>query len=180
MGNLPKIQKFSKTMHRLLSVLLVVIPLYYILYWACINHLPEQLITVNTHAEPLIPYKLSAIWQVVGFLASLFPMSALFYGILNLRKLFTYYGKGIIFSLEHVSLFKSIAKALLLWVLLSIVYESAKSILFSLGAGPGNRVVTVEMSSSEIMILLVGGIVWIIAWVMDEGRLLNEESELTV
>lgn len=180
MGNLPKIQKFSKTLHLLLSVLLVVIPFIDVLYWSCINHLPERLITVNVRAEPLIPYDLSAQWRVAGFLASLFPLAALLYGILNLRKLFSYYGQGRIFSLEHVSIFRNTAKALLLWVFFSILYEGVKSILFSLGAGPGNRVVTLGVSSSEVMILVVGSIVWIIAWVMDEGRLLNEECELTV
>jgi hypothetical protein len=67
-----------------------------------------------------------------------------------------------------------------LWVVLSIVYESAKSVLFSAGNPPGSRVLKVGLSSAEITTLMVGGIVLIIAWVMDEGRILTEEKELTV
>ena len=180
MDNLSKIKKFSKYIHLLLSFLLVVIPLYYILYWAFINYLPETLINVNIHSTPLIPNKLPIKLQLIGFITSLFPLSALTYGLVNIRKLFSFYKEGVIFSFEHVSFFKNTAKALLLWVVLSIVYESAKSVLFSAGNPPGSRVLKVGFSSAEITTLMVGGIVLIIAWVMDEGRILSEEKELTV
>jgi hypothetical protein len=41
-------------------------------------------------------------------------------------------------------------------------------------------VVEVGFTSSEVTTLMVGGVVWVIAWVMDEGRILTEENELTV
>ena len=180
MDNLLKIKKFSKNFHLLLSFLLVVIPLYYIMYWAFINYLPDKLITVNTPSIPLIPHKLPIGLQLIGFITSLLPLSALTYGLLNIRKLFSFYKEGAIFSFEHVSIFKNTSKALLLWVLLSIIYESVKSVLFSVGNPPGSRVVEVGLSSAEITTLMVGGIVLVIAWVMDEGRILTEEKELTI
>jgi len=180
MNNLSKIKKFSRKFHLLLSLLIVVAPLYYILYWTLINYLPTQLVTVNTPATPLIPYKLSLQWQLVGFLVSLLPLTAFIYGTLNLRKLFSFYKEGDIFSYAHVTIFKSISKALLWWVFFSMLYESAKSILFSLGAAPGNRVVEVGFTSSELTALMVGIVVLVIAWVMDEGRIMAEENELTV
>jgi hypothetical protein len=75
MDNLSKIKKFSKYIHLLLSFLLVVIPLYYILYWAFINYLPETLINVNIHSTPLIPNKLPIKLQLIGFITSLLPLS---------------------------------------------------------------------------------------------------------
>jgi hypothetical protein len=180
MDNLSKIKKFSKKFHFLLSLLIVVVPLYYILYWALINYLPEQLVTVNIPASPLVAYKLSLKWQIAGFAVSLLPLAACIYGLLNLRTLFSFYKEGIIFSYAHVSIFKSTSKALLLWVFFSMLYESAKSILFSLGAAPGNRVVEVGFSSSELTALMVGGVVLVVAWVMDEGRIMAEENKLTV
>ncbi len=180
MDNLLKIKKISKNFHLLLSFLLVVIPLYYILYWAFINYWPETFITVNTDATPLIPNKLPIKLQVLGFLACLLPLSALSFGLLNIRKLFSFYKEGAIFSLAHVALFKNTSKALILWVVFSILYESAKSIIFSVGNPPGSRVLQVGFSSAEITTLMVGAIVFVISWVMDEGRLLSEERELTV
>lgn len=180
MDNLSKIKKFSKNLHLFLSFLVVLIPLYYVSYWAFANYLPESLINVNIHSTPLIPNELPIKLQIIGFFTSLLPLSALIYVITNIRKLFSFYKEGMIFSFEHVSLFKKTAKGLVLWVILSIIYESAKSVIFSVGNPPGNRILKVGLSSAEITTLVVGGIVLIIAWVMDEGRILNEEKELTV
>jgi Protein of unknown function (DUF2975) len=180
MDNLSKIKKFSKYLSLMLSFLLAAIPLYYVSYWAFINYLPETLINVNIHPTPLIPHSLPIKLQIIGFIISLLPLSALIYGIANIRKLFSFYKEGVIFSFEHVNLFKNTAKALVLWGISSIIYESAKSVIFSAGNPPGSRVLKVGLSSAEITTLVVGGIVFMIAWVMDEGRILNEEKELTV
>jgi hypothetical protein len=180
MDNLSKIKKFSKNFHLLLSFLLGLIPLYYVLYWTFINDLPETFINVNIHPTPLIPNELPIKLQIIGFITSLLPLSALTYGLVNIRKLFSFYKEGVIFSFEHVGFFKNTAKALVLWVVFSIVYESVKSVLFSSGNPAGSRVLEVGFSSAEITALMVGGIVFVIAWVMEEGRILAEEKELTV
>ena len=180
MDNLSRITKFSKNIYLFLSFLLVVIPLYYVSYWLFINYLPESFINVNIHPTPLIPNELPIKLQIIGFFISLLPFSALIYVITNIRKLFSFYKEGMIFSFEHVSLFKQTAKALVLWAIFSIIYESAKSVIFSVGNAPGSRVLKVGLSSAEITTFVIGGIVFIIAWVMDEGRILNEEKELTV
>lgn len=180
MDNLAKIKKLSRYFYHLISFLLIAIPLYYVGYWAFINHLPAKLITVNIPSTPLIPHSLPFSLQFVGFMVSLLPLSALIYGFLNVRKLFTFYKKGVIFSFEHVIIFRNTAKALIVWVFLSMVYESVKSVLFSIGNPPGSRVIEVGFSSFEISTLLVGGIAFVVAWVMDEGRILREESELTI
>lgn len=180
MDNLSKIKNFSRNFHLLLSFLLIAIPLYYALYWTLINYIPETLINVNRQGTPLVPNELPIRLQVTGYVVSLLPLSALVYGILNIRRLFSFYSEGVIFSFDHVKIFKNTARALILWVVLSIVYESAKSVLFSAGNPPGTRVIEVGFGSAEITALLVGGIGFVIARVMDEGRILKEENQLTV
>jgi len=180
LDNLSKIKRLSKNFHLLLSIILFLVPLYYVFYWSLINHLPETLITVNTLSKPLIPHDLPVKLQFAGFFVSLLPLSALTYGLVNIRKIFSFYRQGVIFTFEHVSLFRKTAKALLFWVVFSIVYESAKNVLFTLGNPPGSRIINVGLGSAGITTLIVGGIVFLIAWVMDEGRILTEENELTV
>ncbi len=179
MDNLSKVRRISKYFHFLFSFLLAAIPLFYILYWVLINHLPDTLIAVN-HSESLIENELSIKFQVIGLLVALLPLSALIYIILNIRRLFVFYKEGILFSLDHVIIFKNTAKALLWYVLFSIIYESAKSVLFTAGNPPGSRLLEVGFSSGEFTTLMVGGIVFVIAWVMDEGRILIEENELII
>ena len=106
MDNLSKIKKFSKNFHMLLSFLLVAIPSYYFSFWVFINYLPETLVTVNGQSTSLISNDLSIKLQIIGIVVSLFPLSALIYGLLNLRKLFAFYKEGIIFSFEHVRILK--------------------------------------------------------------------------
>lgn len=180
MTNLLKIKKLSKNIYWLLSFLLVIIPIYYVGYWLFINDLPKTLITVNTLPTPLVPNELSIKLQILGFVASLFPLSALSYGLISVRKLFWYYKEGVIFTLEQVNIFKHIAKALILWMVLSVLYESAKSVLFTIGNPPGHVLLTVGVSSAELTTLIVGVVMFVIAWVMDEGRALAEEQQLTV
>lgn len=180
MNNLTRIKKISENFHLIFSVLLIGIPLYYVVYWTFLNYFPATLIAVNVGSNSLTPNHLSFALRFVGFLISLLPLSALIYGVINIRKLFSFYQKGVIFSFEHVKLFKRISKALVLWIFLSILYESTKSILFSMGNPPGQRIVSIGFGSSEFMTLVVAGIVFVIAWVMDEGRIITEEQQLTV
>lgn len=180
MDNLSKIKKFSKNFQLLISLLLVVIPLYYVTYWAFINYFPTPLITANTNSTPLIPNPLSIKLQLLGFVISLLPLSALIYGLMNIRKLFSFYKEGVIFSFEHVNIFKKTSKALFLWVFFSIFYETGKSIIFSMESPPGQRAISVGFGSPEITTLMIAAIVFVIAWVMDEGRMLTEEQHLTV
>ncbi len=179
MENVLKIKRISKKFYLLFSFMLFIIPLCYILYWVFINHLPNSLIEINNRSFPLTPHKLSSGLQIFGLVASLFPLLAITYGILNIRKIFSFYKEGVIFSFEHVRLFRNIAKALVFWVFSSMLYESAKSVIFS-ADNPGGMFLNVGLSSAETAILMVAGIAFVIAWVMDEGRILNEEKELTI
>ena len=180
MDNLSKIKKFSKHFHLLLSFLLVAIPLINIGFWSLINYLPETLININTAGSPITPNKLTVQLQMIGFIVSLLPLSALLYCVTNIRKLFSFYSEGVIFSFVHVNLFKKTAIGLMLWVVFKIIYDSAVSVIFTFGNPPGQRLLKVGFSSGEITALFVGGIIFVIAWVMDEGRILNEEKELTI
>lgn len=179
MTNLLKIKKMSKGFYLLFTILMAVIPLYYILFWVCINHLPETLIS-NVAPESFLSFPLSIKLRLLGFTASLLPLSALIYGVANLRRLFSFYKQGTIFSMEHARIFRKVAKALVLWCLFSILYEAAQSVLFSISNPPGSRVISVGVSSFEVTTLIVAGIALFTAWVMDEGRILSEENELTV
>lgn len=180
MKNLSKIQRYSRLFYHLMTVLLMTLPLYFIAYWTLINYLPSTGVSVNIAPTPLVENPLSTTLQLIGLFCGLFPLTALLYGVGNIRKLFFLYQKGNIFSFQHVVIFKNIAKAFFLWTLASIFYESAKSVLFSWGNPPGQRVLEVGIHSTEIIQLFIGLTLIVISWVMDEGRILQEEQQLTV
>lgn len=180
MDNMSKIKKVSKLFNLLLTGLLIILPIYYILYWLFINSLSESLINVNIEPIPECSNTLSVNLQIIGFISSLLPLSALIYGIIHIKKLFSFYEEGIIFSLEQVMLFKKISKALALWIVFSIIYESIKSIIFSWDNPVGEHVLEIGFNGNQIGILAISIVILVIAWIMDEGRILNEENKLTV
>jgi len=180
MNNIDKIKRVSKMFCYLLTALIVLTAFFDIYYWVFLNSLPKWLITVNSKPVPLVENHLSASLRLIGFGFSLLPVSMLLYGLFNIRKLFKLYADGFIFSDVHTSIFRKLAKAFIFLVLFSVVEESAKSVLFSLGNPPGSRVLEIGFSSNDFFMLLMGGIVWVISWVVDEGRVLSEENKLTV
>ncbi len=180
MDNISKIKKVSKLFYILLTGVLIAVPLYYIFYWVFINSLSESFININIEPVPESQNILSIKLQIAGFISSLLPLSALMYGVFYTRKLFASFKEGVVFSLEQVVLFKKISKALVLWIVFSIVYEGIKSIIFSFDNPVGERVVSLGVSSSQMGILFISIVVLVIAWIMDEGRIINEENKLTV
>jgi len=178
--NVQRIQSVSRKFYLLFTVLLVVTPLCYVFFWIFINQIPETLVTVNMPAQPLVKNHLSLHLRLWGFLASLLPLSAQMYGLLNLKRLFAYYKEGVIFTYGHVECLRNIGRALLFWVVFGMVYKTAYTLLFSLGNPPGQRILEIGFSSTDFTALVIGSIILVISWVMDEGRELHEDQALTV
>lgn len=180
MNNLQKIQNVSKKFLFFFSALLIAIPLYYLFFWIFINHIPETFITVNMPSQPLAPNTLSIQLRLLGLLASLLPLSAQMYGLLSLRKLFAYYKEGLIFTYLHVKCFRNVGRALILWGVVGVFYRTLSTLLFTWGNPPGQKILEIKFTALDFTALTIGFIVLVVAWVMDEGRRLNEEQALTV
>ncbi|USG60685.1 DUF2975 domain-containing protein [Sneathiella marina] len=180
MQNFSKIKTLSNWIYWILSLCIVIIPVYYLSFWFLINNTDFPLDAITTGATPIEPRTLPTEILAAGYLSSIFPLTVLVFVLLSLRKIFQLYKKGIVFSLEHVALFKKTAKLLVFWVLVSIAYESVKSVLFSLENPPGEKVLSIGFGSDEVTVILVAAFVYVIAWVMDEGRALAEENEMTI
>lgn len=178
MQHLTKISFYSRWIHRGLSLFILLIPLYYGGYWTFINKIPQPILMMQSGSGPDLP--LSIPLQAMGFAASLLPMTALIYGTYHLRRLFADYRDGRIFSFHHVARFKHTAMALLFWLVASIVYASVQSVLFTIQNPPGSRSISVGFGSVDLTTLVVGIMIRVIAWVMEEGQILAKEQELTI
>lgn len=176
MQNISRVKYLSSRIHSFLVISIVIVPIYYVSYWFLLNQYP----LMSDSPSSIVAHQLSIEIQAVGFISSLLPLSALMYLLFNLIKLFSLYKQGIVFSLKHVSLFKKTSKLLIIWVFLSIIYESVKSVLFSWGNPVGERVLSVSFGSEQLTVLIVATLVYLIAWVIDEGRELAEENQMVI
>lgn len=178
MDNIFRIQRVSRRLRVLCSLLIWGIPMGLIMYWSLFNVLPassgRQIFSVNPEVDvPLLV-------RFFGLLLSLVPAGAAIYALAALRSLFGLYLEGKVFTAENVRCFWKVGKALLFWAVASILYTPASTVLVSSSNPPGQRMISVGVSGAEIMAALLGGAILVVSWVMDEGRKLDEDQSLTI
>lgn len=172
-----KIQKTSRRFRLLFGGLLVVIPAVNVLFWLGFNHLPPGFLD----GMPVVIARPLPFWVLASvFLVNLLPVGVAMYGMAALRKLFGLYERGIIFSAETVACFRRLGWSVILWVLASTLFQTAASVLFTLGNPPGQKQLVIQFSSNHLAVIIAGGIVILIARIMDQGRMLQDEQALTV
>lgn len=146
--------------------------------WIFMNRFPEFM------ASEMLPYcanlPLPASARLMGFVVVMIPTGVAMTGTYHLMRLFKLYERGEIFKLSNVHCYKKLSRVLVWWFVASILCSSLLSVVLTFHHPPGQRVITLGMNSSELTTLLVGLILMVIAWVMEEGRKLQEDQDLTV
>ena len=171
------IRRTSRRFGLLAQVLVVLLPVLNLVFWVSFNVLPPDFLA-GLPVSPVGSLPLPVL--VAGFVASLLPVGVMVFGLLTLRTLFRLYEDGVIFSAANVRCFRRLGYAFIAWVLANIAYTPLLSVIITAVNPPGERALVVEVGSSELSALITGGIVLLIAWVMDEGRKLEDEQAHTV
>ncbi len=117
---------------------------------------------------------------LLGFLISMIKGSIIMYGIWVLRNLFDCYERKIFFNSDTVACFKKMSTALIWWVAAGIITDPLLSLTLTMNNPVGQRAVAISFQSADVTALVVGGVLSVIARVMDSGRKLQEEAELTI
>ena len=175
--NLTRIQNVSGKFNALFSFLIICTPLSIFLFWLFFNSIPTSFkgeLPVNTNdALPLLSLSLA-------FLVCMIPGSVTVYALLTLKALFKLYENAVVFSTANVKCFRRLGYALIIWVLAKMVSTSLLSIVLSFNNPPGERQLVVQFGSTDIATLVIGAIVLVISWVMNEACKLNDEQAYTV
>jgi hypothetical protein len=178
MDNRDRIRRASRRLRYLLLSLLFIMPVVDGLVWLNINRFPE-IIYKNILPYFVVP-PLPFTARCLGFVVTLIPMGVAMCGAFYLMQLFALYEQGHIFMMDNVRCFKKLSYVLIWWFVAGILYNSLLSVALTLHNPPGQRIMILELSSSDLTALLLGGILAVIAWVMEEGRKLQEDQDLTV
>lgn len=178
MSNLTRIQNLSHKFRSLFLLVLGMLPVIYAASWAFIDRMPD--FSRATELPFAIDGTLPLQAKVLGFLASLLPMAIDMLGLWVLAKLFKLYAEGKIFTIENVYCYRKLGYLLLAAAITGPIHQSLLSIVLTLHNPPGQRMLSVSLSSSDFSRALMGGIVLLISWVMEEGRKLEDEQAFTV
>ncbi len=175
--NINHIQRTSRRYGLLFKILIVCIPVFDLLYWASLNHLPTGFIS----SLPVVPTRdLPVVSLSLAFLASLLPVSVAVYGLSTLRSLFKLYENGIMFSADNVRYFRRLGYVCIAWVVANAVFTTLVSAIITFGNPPGERAIVAQFGTSDMANLIISAIVLLISWVMDEGRKLEDEQARTI
>lgn len=172
--NLSRIQRVSRIMQALCSVILVAVPLALALLWInfeTLAPLSEMLADI-----PFQPANLTWINLLLGFLVSLAGAAVVLYGVSRLRRLFMLYGRGQVFTHEAARCLRGFALAIMLYAAVSPIIGGLLSVVLTMANPPGERVLTISMSSNELALLFLGACLLVISWVMLESSRLADDS----
>lgn len=101
-------------------------------------------------------------------------------GFYYLYKLFQLYAQGIIFSKQNIQYMQSIGYAFLLQTIVWILEQPLISFILTSDNAPGQREVSIGFDSHALSNLMLGSIVIVISWVMNEAKRFEDELALTV
>jgi len=175
-----KQKDLSRTSRRyalLFQLLFYFVPVSYGLAWFFAAKLPPEWLHQNRFA---ISGTITPLMSILGFLVSMFKASIVMLGIRTLQQLFKLYEKGVFFSEETVHCFKQLSRYLLLWVPVTVITEPLLSLVLTMNNPEGQRAVVLSFESADLTALIVGGVLSVIARIMESGRKLQEEVELTI
>ncbi|GAA6171663.1 hypothetical protein NBRC116592_13330 [Colwellia sp. KU-HH00111] len=109
--------------------------------------------------------------------AELIPYLLIYY---FLFKLFSYYQRGQIFTVANIACLRNIGKTLLLWILLNAFYPVLVSLIIRFTGLSNKLAIYLNIGSSEIVYLISGLVIYVMAWVMTLAIELKQEQELVV
>lgn len=178
MQNRELIQRASRRLRYLLLGIVCVMPVINALVWGYMNWFPEMIYSNMLPYFVSVPLPGSA--RLMGFIVVMIPTAVAMSGAYYLMRLFHLYEQGHIFKLANVRCFRNLSRVLIWWFVAGIVHRSLLSIALTLHHPKGQRMISLELSSADLTALLLGGILAVIAWVMEEGRQLQEDRDLTI
>jgi hypothetical protein len=178
MKNRNKIRRASRRLRYLLIAIACLLPLINALMWSIVNSLPEDITSRMLPHFANLPLPLQA--RALGFATAMIPTGVAIFGLFYLMRLFELYEKGQIFGSANVRCFRNLSRVLIVWSGVGIVYRALLGVVLTLHHPPGQRILSLSFGSPDLTALLLGGILAVIAWVMEEGQQLQEDQELTV
>ena len=171
--DLSHIRKASTAMRLLANVLLVVIPLACITYWASFNVIDWP--PPNALAG-LIQKPCDGRMLLAGFLASSLPCGLLLYAVYQLRQLFGLYRDGQILTARNCAYLRRLGYAMLAWVPVGMAFDAVISVGVTMSNPPGHHYLSISLHTMDLVISLVGAVFVLLAWVMGEGARIAEEQ----
>ncbi|ACS81294.1 DUF2975 domain-containing protein [Maridesulfovibrio salexigens] len=177
-----KIKKMSIFLKYAFLLVLIAIPVFEFAGWFLFKgdpdayFIPEFLLTLDS--DYLAP--LTEGQKILGALASAPYMVLGMFCFWQLVKLFGLYSQGQIFTAENSACYRKAAWALLIGEIVYPFTQTAVTYVATMNNAVGDRLISIGFDDSNLGNIVVACVILAISWVMDEGRKLQDEAELTI
>ncbi len=174
-----KIQQVSRYFRIIFQILFFLAPVPGLFFWYHFLSMPPAQVAQMLNL-PVDRIYISVTSVTLGYLADLITTFVWMFGFFQLVKLFKNYEQGKIFTVENakryrilaMTIFASIAAKTLSGTLVSIamtIFHKTKPLFGVIG-----------ISSDEIMLVIVGLVTLLIAWIMTEASRIADENAATI
>lgn len=170
-----KFNKFYKNLFRLIFLAtLVLVPMY----WATVQTALDIFSPIGIYVQHIFQrtHELTFAVRATALGVSLIPTLAILYILAQFIKLFHCYEHLEIFSKNIVVIYRNISWAFFGYFIALIVYGPLISIALSYDNPVGKRFVTISIGNSEIFILIISGLMFLLTVVMQKAYELNENN----
>jgi len=116
----------------------------------------------------------------IGAALGAIPVVILAIALWELRGFFTLYSDGNVFPLAAGDRLRRLGLWLILLAIAAFLLRCGASVLYSWHLGEGHRHVSLSISSSDIMLLLFGGLIRMVGRILAEAGRVAEENRLFV
>jgi Protein of unknown function (DUF2975) len=173
--SLQRVRRLSRWMVVACWLLLTVLPLALVAYWATAG---EDLLAGHANLPATAIQGPIAVWQrIAAGAVTGVPLALLLAGVWQARRCFEMFAQGQVFTLQATTLLGRFAGWVAWAALASMVASSATSVLLTLNNPPGLRHLSVGIGSDHVFTLFFAGLVWLMAAVIAQGQTLAEENE---
>ena len=180
--NTIKIQRISRGLSLLFYIGTFVIPVFAVFYWMGYNSSPIQLINSalpGSHGG-VMPQVLELNSRLIGLVGDLPALVVLLLALNTLRRLFFLYARGVFFKVENVAHYRKLSK-LAFWSILANIFDrTLVNLALTINNPPGQKALIIGLTADHVKLMFVAIILMIIARVMNEGREIYDENQLTV
>ncbi len=93
---------------------------------------------------------------------------------------FFLYARGVFFKEDNVTCYRKLSKLAFWGILANIFDKTLVNLALTINNPPGQKVLTISFTGDHVKLMLVAIVLMIIARVMNEGREIYDENQLTV
>jgi hypothetical protein len=112
--------------------------------------------------------------------ASCAPLTAILYALWNVFRLFEAYALGEIFSAAASRALVRIGRSVVLFVPLQVLATAFGSFVVTRHAPPEAQRVIVALDVSDLLVLVLGGLLWVIGWIMVEATRIADDNRAII